>query len=76
MLQGLIHPGEETNLMEYPENLPRAQELLTMLEEWFDRFSEPETNGKDIHVTGRGQIGKIGDSEKPFADDLVFYYKE
>ena len=71
-----LDPGEETNLMERPENLPQARELLTMLEEWFDRFSEPETNGKDIHVTGRGQIGKIGDSEKPFADDLVFYYKE
>ena len=46
------------------------------LEEWYDRYVDPRMDGAKNNVTGRGQVGLAGSEEydKPFADDVEFYY--
>lgn len=67
-------PGELENLVDKAEHTEQIINLLSNLEEWFNTFSRAGTSGVENNVTGRGQIGKIGASEEPFATDLVFYY--
>ena len=49
-------PVERRNLIEDPGQKKRVKDLKGRLEEWFDRYSEPEKNGKDLPVKGIGQL--------------------
>ena len=52
-------PGEEVNLADFRE--PGVQEriaaLRSRMEQWFDRYSDPERDGKNQAVYGLGQSG-------------------
>ena len=52
-------PGEEVNLADSRE--PGVQEriaaLRSRMEQWFDRYSDPERDGKNQAVYGLGQSG-------------------
>ena len=40
---------------------------------WYDKYTDPIVDGRKNSVMGRGQIGMIKDSDKPFADDVVYF---
>lgn len=66
-------PGEETNLASVDD--PAVQEKISVLREqmkrWFDRYSDPDRDGRGLPVYGLGQIGlagKGGDGKKAFIE--------
>ena len=69
-------PFETLNLADSPEYDSRISERRLELEAWYDRYVDPRMDGAKNKVTGRGQIGLAGSEsyEKPFADDVEFYY--
>jgi hypothetical protein len=47
--------------------------LLDQLENWYDMYTDPDLDGRNSLVTGRGQIDMIKGGEKPFADDVIYF---
>ena len=59
----LIHdPDERTNLADDPEYSSKKIHLHREMESWFDRYVEPDVDGKNRPVTGSGQLRPIGAS--------------
>ena len=59
----LIHdPDERTNLADDPEYSSKKIHLHREMESWFDRYVEPDVDGKNRPVTGSGQLRPIGSS--------------
>ncbi|MCY4482723.1 MAG: sulfatase-like hydrolase/transferase [Spirochaetaceae bacterium] len=61
---------ERTNLIDDPAQADRIKELRGQMEEWFDRYVEPDKDGLAYHVTGAGQVRPVGnkweDGTDPF----------
>ena len=66
-------PDEEINLFGSDAHQEIKEKLLEQLESWYDKYTDPSVDGRENLVTGRGQIGLIQDSDKPFADDIVYF---
>ena len=67
-------PDEENNLFDKSGIYAGiAEALWNQLEAWYDRYTDPTMDGRKNLVTGRGQIGLIKSSDKPFADDVVYF---
>jgi len=46
--------------------------MAKQLQEWFDRYVEPERDGSKQDVKGRGQIDLVSGSKEAFAQDVTF----
>lgn len=60
-------PDERTNLMDDPAQTGRIREMKHSLEDWFDKYVDPDKDGLKHDVTGQGQmrpVGKEWDNEK------------
>ena len=66
-------PDEEINLFGSDAHQEIQGKLLEQLESWYDKYTDPIVDGRKNSVMGRGQIGMIKDSDKPFADDVVYF---
>jgi arylsulfatase A-like enzyme len=62
-LYDLIHdPDERTNLTDDLEYSSKKNHLHQEMESWFDRYVEPDVDGKNRPITGSGQLRPIGAS--------------
>jgi len=52
-------PGERANLVDDPQRRNIVRELGGLLEEWFAHFVEPNVDGRNAEVTGRGQLAPM-----------------
>ena len=50
-------PGEMENLAGNPEYAAQEKELRGCLEDWFEKYVNPELDGRDEHICGDGQLG-------------------
>ena len=66
-------PDEEINLYESRDYKNISKDLLEQLENWYDMYTDPDLDGRNSLVTGRGQIDMIKGGEKPFADDVIYF---
>ena len=66
-------PDERRNLAGDPGQAGRIKELKAVLEDWFARYTEPDKDGRDYKVTGKGQMRPVGsqweDHREPFAPE-------
>ncbi|MBS12897.1 MAG: sulfatase [Gemmatimonadetes bacterium] len=53
-------PGEWTNLAENRAQTGRISDMLGIMENWFDRHTLTEKDGKNLPVTGGGQVRPVG----------------
>ena len=64
---------ERCNLADDPGQAQRVAELRNTLEEWFERYAEPDKDGRNFAVSGKGQLRPVGDewegAGEPFARD-------
>ena len=69
-------PMETANLVDDPAYEGRVGALREELETWYARYVDEVMDGTKQAVYGRGQIGLVGSDEydKPFADDVAFFY--
>ena len=69
-------PLETANLVDDPDYAGRVSALREELETWYARYVDEVMDGAKQAVYGRGQIGLVGSDEydKPFADDVDFFY--
>ena len=71
-------PGEERNLATNPEFNNIQKDLRILMEDWFQRYSDPEMDGRKELVTGRGQLAAIRSQAAPgarFADDWKYVFR-
>ena len=66
-------PDELINLCEDLNHKDTIQKLFADLETWYQEYTDPIMDGRKFNVKGRGQLGRVYDSDKPFADDVVFF---
>ena len=63
-------PDERSNLADSPSETGRIAEMKGMLEDWFDRYVDPDRDGLKWNVTGLGQMRPVGgkweDEREPF----------
>lgn len=52
-------PGERRNLISEPQQSARIAAMRISLEQWFDRYADPSRDGKDLGITGFGQIDRL-----------------
>ena len=50
--------------------------MASDLKNWYEKYVDPTMDGTLQFVTGRGQLDIICASEKPFADDVVFFTED
>ena len=65
-------PNEVTNAIDDIAFRSIIRNMQKQLQEWFDKYTEPERDGSKQAVKGRGQIDVVGGEEEAFAQDLVF----
>ena len=70
---GRNDPDELNNLCEDLNHKDTIQKLFADLETWYQEYTDPIMDGRKFNVKGRGQLGRVYDSDKPFADDVVFF---
>jgi len=64
-------PNETTNEIDNPAFASSIALMRGQLQEWFDRYTEPDRDGRKQMVKGRGQLGLVGVPDA-FAQDVVF----
>ena len=66
-----LDPGERRNLIAESVHATRIAELRARLESWFNHYVEPDKDGSNFDVTGKGQLRPVGTAwpgaDKPFA---------
>jgi arylsulfatase A-like enzyme len=65
-------PDEVTNAIDDPAFRSIINSMRAELQEWFDRYTEPERDGSKQDVKGRGQVDLVGGGQEAFAQDLTF----
>jgi arylsulfatase A-like enzyme len=65
-------PNEVTNAIDDRAFGSIIRGLRGQLQDWFDRYAEPERDGSKQDVKGRGQLDLVGGDEEAFAQDLTF----
>ena len=65
-------PDETSNEIDNPAFQRSIERMRVELEEWFDRYTEPERDGSKQAVMGRGQLDVVGGKSEAFAQDLVY----
>ena len=65
-------PNETVNAIDDVAFRSIIRNMAKELQEWFDRYSEPEHDGSKQDVKGRGQIDLVEGEEQAFAQDLAF----
>ena len=65
-------PNEVTNAIDDIAFRSIIRHMKSQLQEWFDKYAEPERDGSKQAVKGRGQIDVVGGNEEAFAQDLTF----
>jgi arylsulfatase A-like enzyme len=69
-------PEETVNMVTAPHFQDRISNMASDLKNWYEKYVDPTMDGTLQFVTGRGQLDIIGASEKPFADDVVFFTED
>jgi len=64
-------PDETTNEIENPAFADSISTMRGQLQEWFDRYTDADRDGRNQLVKGRGQLDLVGTTEA-FAQDVVF----
>ena len=66
-------PDERRNRVDDPDQAGRLAAMRRRLEDWFARYSEPDRDGRQYHVTGKGQLRPVGsrwqDGREAFAQE-------
>ncbi|MDP6668110.1 MAG: sulfatase-like hydrolase/transferase [Dehalococcoidia bacterium] len=66
-------PDETVNEIDNPAFAEAIGGMRAELQEWFNRYTEPERDGLRQVVKGRGQLDLVAGGESdPFAQDVVF----
>ena len=65
-------PGERSNEIGNPVFTEAIASMRSELEQWFERYTEPERDGSMQAVKGRGQLDLVGGDSEAFAQDVVF----
>lgn len=53
-------PEERTNLVDDPARASVVRDLRATMHDWFARHADPDADGRDPAITGRGQIDLVG----------------
>ena len=53
-------PDETSNQIDNPAFLQSIEGMRVALQEWFERYTEPERDGSNQAVMGRGQLDVVG----------------
>ena len=72
-------PGEYHNLVKENDKRHIVSEMKNHLEDWFDRYIDPDRDGKFQPVTGKGQLDRVnvtGQTRPAFADDWFYVDSE
>jgi arylsulfatase A-like enzyme len=64
-------PDETKNEIDNPAFADSISTMRGQLQEWFDRYTEADRDGRNQLVKGRGQLDLVGTPEA-FAQDVVF----
>jgi choline-sulfatase len=64
-------PNEVTNAIDDIAFRSIIRHMRSQLQDWFDKYAEPNHDGSKQDVKGRGQLDLVGTAE-PFAQDLTF----
>ena len=65
-------PDETSNEIDNPAFRQSINRMRAELQEWFNRYTEPERDGSTQAVMGRGQLDVVGGKSQAFAQDLVY----
>jgi arylsulfatase A-like enzyme len=65
-------PNEVTNAIDDIAFRSIIRHMRNQLQEWFDKYAEPERDGSKQAVKGRGQLDIVGGKEEAFAQDVTF----
>ena len=65
-------PNETVNAIDDIAFRSIIRHMSKQLQEWFDRYVEPERDGSTQDVKGRGQIDLVDGSKEAFAQDVTF----
>jgi len=65
-------PNETVNAIDDIAFRSIIRHMAKQLQEWFDRYVEPERDGSKQDVKGRGQIDLVSGSNEAFAQDVTF----
>ena len=68
-------PGESSNEIDNPAYQRSIDSMQAQLQEWFDRYTEPERDGSTQAVMGRGQLDLVGGEAEAFGQDLVYLHE-
>lgn len=52
-------PAERTNLVDDPRRAPQAALLHEELDAWFEKWTDPDVDGRTLPVHGLGQTGRV-----------------
>ncbi|PKB68060.1 MAG: hypothetical protein BZY82_01415 [SAR202 cluster bacterium Io17-Chloro-G3] len=69
-------PEETVNMVTAPHFQDRISNMASDLKNWYEKYIDPTMDGTLQFVTGTGQLDIISASEKPFADDVVFFTED
>ena len=53
-------PDERENLVNDADQTSRIRAMRAMLEDWFSTYADPEKDGRELAVTGGGQLRPVG----------------
>jgi hypothetical protein len=65
-------PNETVNAIDDIAFRSIIRHMAKQLQDWFEKYVEPERDGSKQDVKGRGQIYLVGGSEEAFAQDVTF----
>jgi arylsulfatase A-like enzyme len=68
-------PRERNNLVEHQDQVSRVGEMRGILETWFARYVRPEKDGRDIGVSGSGQLRPVGKGWEDGSPRFAEHYK-
>ena len=65
-------PNETVNAINDPAFRSIIRHMRNQLQDWFERYTEPERDGAKQDVMGRGQIDLVDGNRQAFAQDITF----
>ena len=65
-------PNETVNAINDPAFRSIIRHMRNQLQDWFERYTEPERDGAKQDVMGRGQIDLVYGNRQAFAQDITF----
>ena len=69
-------PDERENLVNDADQTSRVMAMWAMLEDWFSIYADPEKDGRELAVTGGGQLRPVGGDWEDGGDAFRFSFRK